>query len=180
MEGQVEQDSTSPPLNESMIREAIKVSYNDMTGINAVNIVYPDIEQQIHHEDVYQRDRLNKEIDVHDINIQGVLHLLEQKDASMQKISTAVIRQLCKRTIPVRLQIDSGANRSITPDRESLHDIKSITPVAIDGVGGKVVVDLQGRMKLQCDDDSCVWVTTYLSDAVDETIVSPTDIAMSG
>ena len=82
-------------------------------------------------------------------------------------------------TVMMMRRLDSGANRSITPHRKLLHDIKRIAPMSIDGVGGTVSVDEVGYLKLTCHDDTYIWVKTYFCHEVDETIVSPTDITLS-
>ena len=150
-----------------------------MSGLEPIHIVLPDIEETIHHEDVYKADRLNRDIDINDIDIRGVIHLMKQRDNQLQPIPTAVIRHLSHKTMPIRFQLDSGANKSITPYKELLHDLRQIKSTPIDGVGGVVTVQYEGNMRLQCDDNSSIWVRTYYSPEVNETIVSPNDITLS-
>lgn len=163
----------------TLIQEAIEYVRNDTSRIDPIQIIYPDVEEHIHHEDLYKEDRLNEDIGINDIDIRGVIHAMKQQDNNMKPISSATIRHLTKRQLPIRMHLDSGANRSITPHKELLHDIKRIHATNIDGIGGEVEVQYEGKLQLMCDDDTSIWARAYYSPSAPETIVSPTDIALS-
>ena len=71
-----------------------------------MNIVYPDVDEHIHHEDVFKRDRLNKQIDINDIDINGVLHAMQKHDESLQPMNSATIRFFHIRTRLRSKQVD--------------------------------------------------------------------------
>ena len=140
-------------------------------------IVEPDIEQQ-HFEDIYQEDRLNPEVGINNIDMPRLMFLITHQEKHLKPITMATIRKLSTPFTNMRIQFDSGANRSITPHLELLHDVQKIPSTPFDGVGGTIIVDAVGYMKRRCEDDSSLWVKTHYSDAIDETIISPTDIAL--
>ena len=135
--------------------------------------------EKIHFEDIYQSDHLNKDVDINDIDVHQLMNILDRTESHFVPITSAVIRTMQKQTLNIRMQLDSGANRSVTPHRHLLHNITKITPISIDGVGGTVTTTEVGYLKLSCEDDSYIWARTYFCPAVSETIVSPTDIALS-
>ena len=103
------------------------------------------------------------------------MSLIDESESHLQPLTTAVIRSLTTHILEVKIQMDSGANRSITAHRHLLHDIKPI----VDGVGGEITAKEVGYLKLECDDNTFIWARTLYCPASPETIVSPTDIAMS-
>ena len=110
----------------SFIQEALEIAHNDISKINTVQIVEPDIEQQ-HFEDIYQEDRLNRDVDINDIDTHRLMFLIEQQEHLMKPITTAIIRKMSTPYTNMRVQFDSGVNRSITPHLELLHDVQKIT-----------------------------------------------------
>ena len=80
-------------------------------------ITEPDIETQPF-EDTYQENRLNKDIDINDNDIARLMMLIQQREKHNTPITKAIINQICAPRIDMRLQIDSGANRSVTPYKE--------------------------------------------------------------
>ena len=141
-------------------------------------MVMPEVEK-IHFETTYQKHRLNEEIDIQSIDIRRLMQLIDDSELKLQPLTTSVIRQMTAPKVDVRFHMDSGANRSVTPHRGLLHDIRQIPPMSMDGVGGKIQVNEVGMMKLLCEDRSYIWARTYFCPDVPETIVSPTDITMS-
>ena len=59
-----------------MTREAIRIGNNDISCAHDFNIIEHDIEEY-HHEDTYQENRLNKEIDIHNIDMKMLINLVE-------------------------------------------------------------------------------------------------------
>ena len=104
---------------------------------------------------------------------------MQQNDEKLVPMTKATIRFFTSQQISFRMHLDSGANKSITSHEELLHDIRKIAPVEVDGVGGVVVVNQIGRVRLVCEDESSICVDTYFSEIAPDTIISPTDIAMS-
>ena len=152
--------------------------WNDISPGYTVEITEPDIEEE-HFESTYQENRLNKDIDINYVDIVKLMILIDKKESHMKPINKAIINQLCAPRINMRVQMDSGANRSITPYKELLHNARKIEPFSINGINGTVVVNTVGMLRLQCIDDSFIWAKVYYSDEVEETIISPTDITMS-
>ena len=151
---------------------------NDISGISQVHIVQPDIEMT-HFEDTYERNRLNKEIDINNIDIHRLIAAAEIKENGYQPITQATIRRISTPTLQIRMHLDSGANRSITPHRGLLHNISTCSPIIMDGVGGDIKATEYGYLKLTCQDGTYIWAKTYFCNNAPETIVSPTDITLS-
>ena len=84
-----------------------------------------------------------------------------------------------QQTLDIKIQMDSGANRSVTPFNRLLHNTQRIQPISIDGVGGTITVNEVGYIRLICEDDTYIWVKTYFCAEVQETIISPNDITLS-
>ena len=122
--------------------------------MESINIVYSDVDEHIHHEDVFKKDRLNKQIDINDIDINGVLHAMQKHDESLQPMNSATIRLFTSEQISFRMHLDSVANKSITPYKEILHDLRKIPTIEVEGVGGKVSVSEIGKVRIECDDES--------------------------
>lgn len=169
--------TTKPEM--TFTQEIIEYARNGTSAVEPIHIVYPEVDEQIHHEDVFKKDRLNRNIDMNDIDINGVLHAMKHHDEKLIPMNKATIRFFTSQQISFRMHLDSGANKSITPHKKLLHDIRQIAPIEVDGVGGAVVVNQIGRVRLVCDDESSIWVDTYFSEHAPETIISPTDIALS-
>jgi hypothetical protein len=85
-------------------------------------------------------------------------------------------------TILIRLQVDSGANRSLTNKKEYLSRYQSTQTYNIYGVT-KDEVALQctgkGYLPWQSENGDILYVPCYYSPAAAETIISPTDVVLS-
>lgn len=163
---------------ESLIQEVLEYVGNDISPVQDCIYLEPDIEED-HYEDTYQENRLNKDIDINNIDMEKLMALIERKERTHNKIDEATFRKMCAPRMLMRVQMDSGANRSITPYKDILHNITKVKPFGIDGINGSVEVDTVGYLKLHCTDDSHIWVRTYYSPDVEETIISHTDITLS-
>ena len=151
---------------------------NDISRPDTIHIVEPEIEEQLHYENTYDENRLSKDDDVIDIDVETIYSILSQQDQQLQPITSAIIRTLSAGH-RIRIHMDSGANRSITPHKHLLHNLRRIPVEYVDGIGGQVRDEYVGNMKLRCNDDSYLWVQTYYHKDAPETIVSPNDIVMS-
>ena len=107
------------------------------------------------------------------------MQIIETNESHFTPVTAATIRTMTTKAVNIRMQLDSGANRSVTPHRHLLHNITKIAPISINSVGGDINVHEVGYLKLTCHDDSYIWARTYFCSAVEETIVSPTDITLS-
>ena len=172
-------DKETAIAEQTFAQEVFEYVRNDTSKVETINIVYPEVDEHIHREDIFKKDRLNENIDINDIDIDAIIHVLQQRDEQLQPLTKATIRFFTSQQISFRMHLDSGANKSITPHKELLHHIKPITPIEVDGIGGKVIVNKMGKQRLICDDESSIWVDTYYSEMAPETIISPTDIALS-
>ena len=85
-------------------------------------------------------------------------------------------------TIPIQIQIDGGANRSITSRQDLLHRFKSTTAYPIYGVNkDDVALQCVGRGYLPwvAENGDTLYVPMFYSPDAAETIISPTDVVMS-
>jgi hypothetical protein len=85
-------------------------------------------------------------------------------------------------SIPIQIQIDGGANRSITSRQELLHRFKSTTAYPIYGVNkDDVALQCVGRGYLPwvAENGDTLYVPMFYSPDAAETIISPTDVVMS-
>ena len=92
-----------------------------------------------------------------------------------------VIASLQMQQYQYSLHHDSGANRSVTRHRSILHSISQITPLNIKGANkgsGFLSCTEKGLLNLLCNDGSIIPVPVYLTDDVEGTILSPTDICL--
>ena len=78
-----------------------------------------------------------------------------------------------------RLQVDGGANRSVTNNRDCLHTYWDIKPYTIGGIGSGIVCTGKGIFHLICDDDLVIPITMFFSSQATETVISPTDAVFS-
>lgn len=122
-------------VSDSMIQEAIAVARNDISRLPTIRIMESEIDQ-IHFEDTYQKHRLNKEVDINDIDIRRLMRLLEASENHFTPLTTATLRTMSASTQNLRVQLDSGANRSVTPNREFLYGVTPIPSMELEGVGG--------------------------------------------
>ena len=92
-----------------------------------------------------------------------------------------VVRSINQTSVGYLIHHDSGANRSVTNNRNLLHSIKPIQQVKIQGANkgsGFLNCTEKGIFNLQCNDGSVIPVPVYLTDDVEGTILSPTDICI--
>jgi deoxyuridine 5'-triphosphate nucleotidohydrolase len=85
-------------------------------------------------------------------------------------------------TIPIQVQIDGGANRSITSRHDILHRFKTTTAYPIYGVNKEdVALQCTGRGYLPwvAENGDTLYVPMFYSPDAAETIISPTDVVMS-
>ena len=95
--------------------------------------------------------------------------------------STGVVRTMNHASVGYLIHHDSGANRSVTNNRQLLHSITPIPQVKIQGANkgsGFLNCMEKGIFNLQCNDGSIIPVPVYLTEDVEGTILSPTDICI--
>ena len=173
-----QQDIVLDYEEQTMSREVIDMYCNDISRVPQVRLAKQEIEE-IHFETTYQKNRLNEEIDIHNIDMRHLMNLVEENEANYKPVTAATIRALAATAIDIRIQIDGGANRSITQHKHILHDVRKISPVVVDGIGGEIMATAVVYLKLTCDDDRFLKVKTFYCPDSPETIVSPTDVALS-
>ena len=78
-----------------------------------------------------------------------------------------------------RLQIDEGANRSVTNNRDCLHTYWGIVPYCIGGIGDVIICTEKGVLHLLCDNSSIILISMFFSADATETVISPTDTVFS-
>ena len=108
--------------------------------------------------------------------------LSQYTDYHMSHDSSGVIRSVKQCSVEYLIHHDSGANRSVTNKRELLHSIEPIPKVCIQGANkgtGFLNCTEKGIFNLTCTDGSIIPVTVYITDDVEGTILSPTDICIS-
>ena len=77
------------------------------------------------------------------------------------------------------LQIDGGANRSVTNNRDCLHTYWDITPYRIGGIGDGIICTGKGIFHVICKVGSVISITMFYSvDATQPTQCSPTNSPM--
>ena len=77
------------------------------------------------------------------------------------------------------LQIDGGANRSITNNRDRLHTYWDIEPYKIGGIGKCIVYTGKGNFHFICDNDSAIPITIFSPPHTTVTVIYPTDAVFS-
>lgn len=102
---------------ETLVKEVIRLVRNDDSPIPQVQIMDDEFEE-LHFEDTYQTNRLNKDPDINDISVHQLMSILETFE-----FTTATIRAMKSQVLYITLQLDSGANRSVTPHKNLLHNI---------------------------------------------------------
>ena len=146
---------------ETLATEVIRLLRDDVSSVPQVKIMDDEIEE-LHFEDTYQMHRLNKEPDINNISMQQLMLLLDSTAENFIPVISATIRAMKQQTLDIKIQMDSGANRSVTPFKRLLHNIQRIQPISIDGVGGTITMNEVGCIR-----------------QVQETIISPNDITLS-
>ena len=161
-----------------MTIKVLRLIHNDVSSLQQIHIMDEEIDE-IHFEDTYQMHRLNKDPDIYDIGVHQLMTIIESTEVNYKPVTKATIRAMKSQVVHIKMQLDSGANRSVTPHKNLLHNVQQIQTMSIDGVGGTVSSNQVGYLKLTCHDDTYLWVKTYYCPQIEETIVSPSDIAMS-
>ena len=134
---QISTDDRDDNTDETLVKEVLRVARDDISSSPQIHLVKDEIEK-IHFEDTYQTHRLNKDVDINDINIHHLMQILNHNEQHYVPITKATIRTMQQQTVNIRMQLDSGANRTVTPHRHLLHNIHTIPTLYIDGVGGTV------------------------------------------
>ena len=113
-----------------------------------------------------------------------LLQLLDTYSASSHALvadTNGIIKKLSPHPISFSIHHDSGANRSVTNQRSILHSITPVTSLNIKGANkdsGFLTCSEQGIFNLQCRDGIIIPVPVYITDDVEGTILSPTDICL--
>ena len=74
------------------------------------------------------------------------------------------------------LNVDGGANRSVTNNTDHLHISWDISPYTISGIGDIITCRKKSLFHLICDDGSVLPVPIFYSKEATEIVISPTDI----
>lgn len=170
--------SASPPHDDdsvepTLVEEVIDVLKNDECPLYDVHIVQPPDMHHIHLQDVLLQDRLNEDIDLQDAI---------PKTAHIQDYNIATVRQLQDRELHIKMHIDGGSNRSVTPALELLEGIMDIPPYHMHGTNSTDIAltcTKVGTLKLRCNNDAILRIKTYYSPQANETIITPGDITNS-
>ena len=81
-----------------------------------------------------------------------------------------------------KTQTDSGANCSVTKNKNLLHKYQKIPAHGINGVKAEeeaIKVIGKGYIKWTSQDEQTLWIPCYYSPDVEDTIISPSDVALS-
>ena len=116
------------------------------------------------------------ELEDNSITPATILTLLTEDDSSW---FTPPIYNKFARLHHFRLQIDGGANRSVTKNRDCLHTYWDIASYRIGGIDDGIICTGKGIFHLLCDDGSIIPITMFFSADATETVISPTDAVFS-
>ena len=119
---------------------------------------------------------LSSELAMHIYIPSTILTILAKHDST--QFTRAVTPDLLRQQ-HFRLQVNGGANRSVTNNRDYLHTSWDITPYKISGIGSGIACTAKGIFNIVCDDGSIIPVEMFYSAAATETVVSPTDTVFS-
>ena len=160
-------DGDDDDSSTTLIDEVIDMLQNDVAKVHDVVIVPPPDMQYMLHHDILLNDRLNEDIDLQDALMKHTV--TDDTDA-------AHIRQLLHQYVNIRIHIDGGSNRSVTPDLRLLEDVQDIPPYHMHGASTHDIAltcTKVGTMKIVCVDDAIPKIHTYYAPTANETIVSP-------
>jgi len=140
------------------INDVIETIGNDINGGTEVNLVRSLIENNggyCVNEDILEKDRLNEDIDLHDMRINQVLDNIAQVDSSRytKVIDKSFIRKIKDSTMLIKMHMDGGANRSVTDDLRLLNEVKNINPYVMSGAqkdDASIVCTKVGYITLMC------------------------------
>jgi hypothetical protein len=107
-------------------------------------------------------------------------HELQQSNLTTIRYIQRAYKTAKTPTLPIRVNIDGGANRSITNDITILSNFKNIKSYSIDGVAGHALnCTGKGILPWRADSGEILFVQCYYSDNATETIISPTDVVIN-
>ena len=113
------------------------------------------------------------ELEDRSISPSTILQLLAKHDA------TNFNKKVTRRSALLhhfRLNVDGGANRSVTNNLDVMHTSWDIAPYRIGGIGSGITCTKKGIFHLVCDDGSILPVSIFYSAEATDTVLSPTDI----
>ena len=117
-----------------------------------------------------------EDMDMHSITPAIILAMLVEDDES--RFTVPITKPLLA-SICFRLQANSGANRSVTNNRDMLRVSWDTANYYIGGIGDGIVCTGMGVFHIISDDGSFLPVQIYYSSMATETVISPTDIIFS-
>ena len=170
--------------NEMFINDILEQTQNETKSSHEIAIIDRLVDIEEPNQNIYERDRLNKEIDTFDISAishAAIYNMMQQADTSKLWKPVAHIRALLDSTLDIRVHIDGGANRSITNDERLLHNVRNIKQYNMSGADGKPTITCTkvGYFRMMSEGYGVIHVKMYYSPEVSETIASPGDITSS-
>ena len=178
---EMEPDPEPPPSPTPVVVEEVSQLECEYDAIYAVGERFPEFDESQDQEPPQDTSHLlwdtfmfpSSELDDKSISPATILQLLAKHDATTftTPISHSSIRQQA-----FRLNVDGGANRSVTNNLDYMHTSWDIDPYRIGGIGDGIVCTKKGIFHLICDDGSVLPVSIFYSNEATETVLSPTDI----
>ena len=172
-------DDDDESVEQDLVDEIMATLQNDECTMHEIQIMHPPDMQHIYHHDVLLQDRLNEDIDLQDA-IPKTAHLQNETDAAA--LTLATVRQIKNKALNIKIHIDGGSNRSVTPSLELLDNITDIPPYHMFGASSDEVAltcTKVGVLRLPCNNHAVLPIRTYYSPQADETIISPGDVTTS-
>ena len=169
-------DDDDESVEQDLVDEIMATLQNDECTMHEIQIMHPPDMQHIYHHDVLLQDRLNEDIDLQDA-IPKTAHLQNETDAAA--LTLATVRQIKNKELNIKIHIDGGSNRSVTPSLELLDNITDIPPYHMFGASSDEVAltcNKVGVLRLPCNNHAVLPIRTYYSPQADETIISPGDV----
>ena len=152
---------SNPPDDQSveynLVDDVLDVLQNDECKVHGIKLVHPPDMHHIHLLDVLLQDRLNEDIDLQDV-IPKTAHLVD--------FSIVTVRQLKDKQLHLKLHIDGGSNRSVTPDLHLLDNVTEILPYHMLGANSETIAltcTKVGTLKVPCIDNAVLRIHTYFS-----------------
>ena len=102
----------------------------------------------------------SRELEERSMSSATILQLLAQHDSTT---FTSPLSYATLRKHGFRLNVDGGANRSVTNNLDYLHTSWDITPYSIGGIGKGITCTKKGLFHLICDDGSVLPVSMFYS-----------------
>ena len=116
------------------------------------------------------------ELEERSLSPTSIIRTLAMHDAT--RFTTPITKQFLQSHF-FKVQVDGGANRSVTNCRDCLHTSWDITPYKIGGIGDGITCTAKGIFHFICTDGSVLPITMFYSKEATETVVSPTDTVFS-